>query len=358
VVHFRPARASKTNFTFKFNETELCTVPIYKYLGVYFDEHLSFYDNAVNLSAAASRALGLIRFKLKYLKECSCTTFTKLYTSCVCPIIDYGAEVWGTKTFNITEQVQYKALRYFLGVHRFTPIDVLLGESGWLSVFTRHKLASIRLWNRLVNLPATRLTNIIFLWDIEHFSKPNTWPSHIKSIFEEISHENIFQNLVSCDLELAYEALRSNEIISWEHRRSTKPKLRYYNMYKAGYDQEEYLNLNISKRQRSLYAQFRAGILPLQVEIGRYRNTNLEDRICTLCTQNIVEDEYHVLCVCESYQEYRYVLYNKASSYFDNFYQLHNIDKFVLLNSNMQKEVIYFLDQALSKRRENIYSRI
>ena len=42
VVHFWPARKSRTRFEFHFGGDTLLLVPNYKYLGVYLDEHLSF----------------------------------------------------------------------------------------------------------------------------------------------------------------------------------------------------------------------------------------------------------------------------------------------------------------------------
>ena len=82
------------------------------YLGVILDEHLSFLANAEALSAASGRALGLIRYKLKFLKECRSITFARLFTLYVCPIPDYGAGVWGTKSFGVFEQMR-RAIRYF-----------------------------------------------------------------------------------------------------------------------------------------------------------------------------------------------------------------------------------------------------
>ena len=78
--------------------------------------------------------------------------------------------------------------------------------------------------------------------------------------------------------------------------------------------QEEYLKINISKHQRSIYAQFRAGILPLQVEVGRYRNIPLEERLCTLCDEHDVEDEFHLLLKCSRYRNLRDTLFNQAIS--------------------------------------------
>ena len=152
-----------------------------------------------------------------------------------------------------------------------------------------------------------------------------------------------------------YVILKANECESWNNRRYTKPKLRYYNMYKSDLEQECYLNLNIPKYHRSLFAQFRAGILPLAVEVGRYRSLPLSERVCTMCQLQLVEDEYHILCVCGSYDEFRTTLYNKASTTFNEFHNIPELDKFVCLINNLQRDVIAFLVKALTNRRNYMY---
>ena len=92
---------------------------------------------------------------------------------------------------------------------------------------------------------------------------------------------------------------------AWNNRRHAKPKLRYYDMYKSDFEQEEYLDLSTPKYHRSLFAQFRVGILLLAVEVGRYRGTPLTDRVCVLWSTDLVEDEFHVLCVCNKYDDFR-----------------------------------------------------
>ena len=41
----------------------------------------------------------------------------------------------------------------------------------------------------------------------------------------------------------------------------------------------------------------RIGILPLEIELGSYVRTNVSERICKLCKQDI-KDENHFVCVC------------------------------------------------------------
>ena len=140
VVPFHPTRKTPTPFEFRFGNNTLLRVPEYKYLVVYLDEHVSFKGTATVLAEGASRALGAIRYRLKFLKECRTATFTKLFSSCVCPILDYASGVWGTKQFDVLERVQERAMRYFLGVPRFTPKSMLNGDMGWSSCYARHNL--------------------------------------------------------------------------------------------------------------------------------------------------------------------------------------------------------------------------
>ena len=79
-------------------------------------------------------------------------------------------------------------------------------------------------------------------------------------------------------------------------------------------------------------AQFRAGILPLEIEVGRYRNVPLSERICRMCNSGQVEDDYHFLCVCERYNDDRRILYEKARIFESNFVRMVSFEQFVFLN--------------------------
>ena len=98
IVHFRPPRHRVTDRNFTFGNHHLQTVNNYKYLGVMFDSILTISYNATNLSSSARRAVGLLQFKLKHLKQCGWSTYTKLFSSYICPSLDYCAGVWGVKT--------------------------------------------------------------------------------------------------------------------------------------------------------------------------------------------------------------------------------------------------------------------
>ena len=61
-----------------------------------------------------------------------------------------------------------------------------------------------------------------------------------------------------------------------------KPKLQTYVQIKHNYETELYVKTNLPINQRSLIAQLRMGILPLALEVGRFKNIPEEQRLCDL----------------------------------------------------------------------------
>ena len=354
VVHFRSQDSNITQFDFFLGNDVVKIVSHYKYLGVIFDEFLLFDVCSSTLADSAVRALGSIRTKLKSLKECGYNSFNTLFNSGVLSIADYGAGIWGTKTFDKSEQVSYRAARYFLGVHRFAPTEALLGDMGWVTAKTRHKLLALKYWNRLCKLYNNRITRRVFDWDRSHSNKRGTWSYFVKHIMIDIGIDFVFECAAECDIVFAEFSLAESDVDTWNENRYKSDKLRYYNLYKCDKEQEDYLNLNISKYQRSLLAQFRCGILPLEIEVGRYRNEELSNRICRLCS-SAIEDEIHFLCECPKYNDLRNNLYTNASKYNPLFIHKDNFEKFVYLMSNCHKAVSLYLSRAIPRRRNSLY---
>ena len=73
----------------------------YKYLGIIFDQNMKFEICLRNLGDAGSRALGGIIGKCKELNDLSFNTYTKLYNTCVKPVLEYSSAVWGGKGFDV-----------------------------------------------------------------------------------------------------------------------------------------------------------------------------------------------------------------------------------------------------------------
>ena len=81
----------------------------------------------------------------------------------------------------------------------------------------------------------------------------------------------------------------------WWDRIDNKPKLVLYKQIKSVYETENYVSLCLKRGQRSMLAKLRLGILPINVELGRYNGTERQNRVCPLCNKGAVEDEIHIL---------------------------------------------------------------
>ena len=79
---------------------------------------------------------------------------------------------------------------------------------------------------------------------------------------------------------------------------SEKPKLALFAKVKNDMSLSPHMSANISKQSRSLISQLLSGVLPLEVEVGRYTQTCHELRNCKVCGKE-VDDELHFLFRCE-----------------------------------------------------------
>ena len=104
----------------------------------------------------------------------------------------------------------------------------------------------------------------------------------------------------------------------------SKPKLRTYVEMKECFKTEEYVKYINNRKERSIMAQFRCGILPLEIETGRYRNIVAEERFCFYCN-NVVESEAHFALICPLYNEARDLFINEIGVSCNGFRNLNDI---------------------------------
>ena len=173
------------------------TVDRYRYLGVIFQEKCDYTSNCEALAKGAGRALGGIISKIHNLRDLGFKSFDKLFHSCVSPIMDYCSSVWGVKRHQSLENVQHRAMRYFLGVHRFTPILAMVGDTGWLPSIYRRWRSMIRLWNRLILMNNERLTKKVFNAILVLHNSSKNWSSEIKQVMDDIGLGDQFESKVS-----------------------------------------------------------------------------------------------------------------------------------------------------------------
>ncbi len=76
--------------------------------------------------------------------------------------------------------------------------------------------------------------------------------------------EYIYDNFMWCNIELAAKRFQILGKKQWKEKALSRPKWR---VYKEQRGEEQYVLTGMSRRERSLLAQFRFGILPLEIEV-------------------------------------------------------------------------------------------
>ena len=356
ILHFRNKRNIKTKFNFQIGENAIEIENKYKYLGVVFNEFLDYNMTDLAFAQAGGRALGSIINKFKALKDMGYKTYSKLWDTCVTSVLDYGVGVWGLQIKRSeSDKVLQRAMKFYLGVHKNTTNAAVIADMGWKCTDQRTQLESLRLWNRLINMPNSRLCKHVFLWD-RHLNV-TSWSSRIEQLFEMLNMSDVYDSMMYCDLKLADKKMWQHQIHLWKETVSNKPKLGTYSIFKHTIEPEFYVKY-MPRAKRSTLAQLRFGVLPLKVETARFRRPvlPLNERICGMCTLSKIEDEKHFVFECSLYNEERIPWFNEICKLHSNFPSLHDDQKISIVMSNfLQKITANFIYQSSYKRKGVLY---
>ena len=275
--------------------------------------------------------------------------------------MEYSSGVWGYKQYDRLDTVHNRAMRAFLGVHRFTSVPAISGDMAWLKPKFKRHIEIIRYWLRLTSMDDTRLTKRVYLWDKS--LKKGTWSKDV----EQILRESILAHLI-CDEPLnvmsktdiiknVEKNLFSKQATHWERDVELQSKLRFYRIFKEELSVEKFVTINLPISHRSILSQLRYGILPLKVETGRYSNMPLNDRICQFCTMNVVESELHFLFYCPLCQVPRETFHTSMNTLFPNFDLLSDKEKLKNLfsQSNFIRKFASYVDNCYRKRSSVLY---
>ncbi len=176
-----------------------------------------------------------------------------MYHSYVVPIMDYGSGVWGYHNSEAGDKIQFRAIRYFLGIHPKSPLLALEGDMGWNSCKIRQLINMICVWNRLINMDENRLTKRVFKWDYIIYKN---MCFEVKEIFSSIQLQRIYDDMNECSLNTIECNLTEHRNNQWKELLTPKPKLCTYMKFKDNIYTEKYVQYCSFNRRRSLLAQF------------------------------------------------------------------------------------------------------
>ena len=142
--------------------------------------------------------------------------------------------------------------------------------------------------------------------------KPNdklNWGCKIRDILCKYGFNHVWlsQNVVNEDifmLEFKQRVIDTflNEAISFFEE---SPKCHFYKYIYDDHNLQFYLSRPVNYMFKPLISRYHLHAHSLNIETGRYYNIDRHARICNMCNNNDIEDEYHFILECSKYVEIR-----------------------------------------------------
>ena len=339
-----------TSYDFYLNNTKLEVVTSFKYLGVYFFKNGNWYRTQKCIADHASFALHNL-FSLFSQVDISTYQKCKLFDVLVGTVLNYSSEIWGGHDAKGIELIHTKFCRKILYVRQSTNLNCLYGELGRVPLQVYRKINMVRYWYKILKTHDNSLPKKVYQM-IKTDADANityggaNWAFQIKQILEThgLSYIWLHQNahLVSFSVikQRILDAYRQCWLTEINNR------LTAYCRFKSSLIQEKYLDFISDKRFKIALCKFRVSAHNLGIERGRYEKIPRENRKCTFCTLNALDNEYHFLLVCPHVTELRR---KYLSPYYCRWPSLLKFDN--LMSSNSKKTMlnlakyIYFADK-------------
>ena len=317
------------NFTIKGQQLDI--VPKYTYLGVDIPSSGSFTASITELTNKAKKAMmplftTIMKFNIPFQRA------LELFRTYIDPILLYNAENQTVMTdrqiekcranrneiYNLAmdsplTRTQLRFTKFVMGVGKHCPNMTIFGESAALPLLTRAQVHMIKFWDRIRNLDQNTLVNMAYRENVELDTNWCKTIQTLKSIFNLHSRK-----IEPTDFPLfAKRTIKTDFIDYWKGRiqnRTVEKKLDLYSKVKKVFAIEPYTDLPFKDRQ--MIAKIICSSHKLRVETGRHQHQDIprEERICTHCTLNKVEDENHFVVECPAYDKIRSEHFDKSFS--------------------------------------------
>ncbi len=388
VLTFNEKRSNLANQSFYYGTQTIEQVEKYTYLGIEVTANGTFKQAMDTLQSKGLKGM----YKLQHLVEndLDINTMLKIFDSTIKPIIMYGSEVWGvtivkTKNAENIRQIiidlennytgntlELKFYKRLLRVKRNAATVGVRGELGRHPIGLYALANSLKYLQTVMNKENEKLVKQALVESQNLGETQSSWYKHVKEIEKTLNVQTPRTNTKSSvkmyykatmkKLKVAYENEWFKQLTAKESKKKGKGqnKLRTYNQLKQNFKQETYLtNIHNTKHRKST-TQLRISAHTLHIESQRGADRTPNERICTLCTGQHMEDEYHFLMQCPIYQNHRSTLLSICAENCTNFTQLSHKQQFLWImtndNKSCQQELGKYLWLCFEARKEKFRS--
>ena len=335
---FRGKGTNITKASFHLNTEPILEAKEYTYLGISINTSGNQKSGCTRLIDKARRAWYSILRILWKSKKRNIETYTKLFDHVIKPIALYSCEVWGTVeklpnkvdhlNTSISELFQIRCCKNILGVSKKTTNIATLAELGRYPLYIDIHKKMIKYFIRMKSLNPERLLYKAYIEQKnEQMTNHTNWLTSIKDILDHTGFSFVFTNNAPKNPNETNKLTdeiqnRSKEIFEQqllfqiqEKGENVEGKLVFYSKVKVKLKQELYLQLQ-NQKNRNAIRDLRISTHKLNIETGRYKGINRDERLCEQCEQNTAETEEHFLTECPNYINERssFLLYIKENT--------------------------------------------
>jgi hypothetical protein len=342
------------NFNWFIDGNSIEELDSFCYLGIKFSKNGNFALAVKCLADQALRAVNNLKGAFKRIPM-DLKTKLEIFDHMIVPILLYGAEVWGIYGLKQIDKIQIKFYKYILGIHPKAMNMAVLGEFGKFPLSCLALERSFKYWCKIQQDIGSLKHSIYVEQSTVLQNKSSSWVCKIKNKLNQLGVGYLYTNY-NRDFDAFHtiqRRIRDQFIQSWRETITTSPKMHHYAKYKNNFEFEPYLQNIKNDTLRIAMTKFRISCHNLAIETGRYQGIDRNARNCLICNKNLVESEYHFLCICTTYSDIRHKYNIKSVWPSTNEFELMISSK----NRTVQLKLAKFIRDA-SRRRQDILKEI
>ena len=164
-VHFHRGRGLPGEPSLTLNGQPIRFKPHARFLGLVFDQRLTWEEHVRTLKGKSTQALGILKCLSHMEWGADRTTLLRLYRSLVRPMIDFASHIYSSgadKHLGLINSVHNEALRICTGAFRSSPIQSLCADAGEPPIQYRRQELGLRHYVRLKRLPGTPAHDAVY----------------------------------------------------------------------------------------------------------------------------------------------------------------------------------------------------
>ena len=293
----------------------------YKYLGFLVTPSFNLNTALVDLRNRGLKAYGALKTKLGIFFRKHVDITIHLFNSLVKPILLYASDFWGCLKLpksNPVENLHIKFCKDLLGVQITTTNLGVLIELGEIPLCIYGKKNAAKNWERI---SLKQKANPLLLTSTQNCIERD-WVYAMKNSFSSIGLLDVFLNIPHTIRSPNVQLFKREKDIFQQtalHNIQNMSKLSSYSYLKHDAFCEKYLTMVQNVSDRNALTRFRLSNHTLMIERGRHQNILAHERFCPFCP-NHIENEFHFLLKCPTYNNLRKNLYDQIKTITIGFY--------------------------------------